>query len=79
MILAICLNGYGDRLNVSPNRLPCVYNLFIFLTFNDKALVYIFPFTVTNATACRQAKVGVGRCALPDNSMFNYLNGHTND
>ena len=29
-ILAIRLNGYGDRLNVLPNRLPSVYNPFIF-------------------------------------------------
>ena len=24
------LNGYGDHLNASPNRLPSVYNPFIF-------------------------------------------------
>ena len=46
MILAIRLNGYGDRLNVSPNHLRSVY----FLPFNGKASVYVFSFTVTNVS-----------------------------
>ena len=35
-ILAICLNGYWDRLNVLPNRLPAVYNPLIFYRLTVK-------------------------------------------
>ena len=43
---AICLSGYGIRLNARVNRLLSVYNRFS-RPFNGKASVSVFPWRVT--------------------------------